>query len=177
MLTLYLFTPVTHPFFSPLSPPALPCGFLSHTGSVMVLQWRENDLGDHLKPIMAALQPPRNSVTDGDLVFIAGVIGNTQKHSCARAHTHTYTHTHHEEIQRNTLKCTHVSHSCVYTQGQTSHTHGHICIGLTGSRKGACSLSACCAFSDAACVSIKQLCHGMTNKAHVWPERHVWVVS
>ncbi|KAI9547578.1 hypothetical protein NQZ68_014844 [Dissostichus eleginoides] len=34
----------------------------------MALQQREKDLGDHLKPIMAALQPPRNSVTDGDLI-------------------------------------------------------------------------------------------------------------
>lgn len=46
---------------------------------------------------MAALQPPRNSVTDGDLVFIAGVIGNTQTHththaSNTRAHTHTHAH-------------------------------------------------------------------------------------
>ncbi len=90
VLALYLFTPVTHLFF-PLSTSLSPAA-CSHTQAVW---WRcssrEKDLGDHLKPIMAALQPPRNSVTDGDLVFIAGVIGNTQTHT----HTHTRnTHTH-----------------------------------------------------------------------------------
>lgn len=82
LLAQYLFTPVTHLFFSlalslPLSGLLSPAAF-SHT---QTLQRGEKDLGDHLKPIMAALQPPRNSVTDGDLVFIAGVIGNTQRHT------------------------------------------------------------------------------------------------
>lgn len=79
LLAQYLFTPVTHLFFffSCLSNWLSPAAF-SHT---QALQQREKDLGDHLKPIMAALQPPRNSVTDGDLVFIAGVIGNTQTHT------------------------------------------------------------------------------------------------
>lgn len=96
VLPLYLFTPVTLLFSSsPSLHLALPCGFLSHTASVMVLQPREKDLGDHLKPIMAALQPPRNSVTDGDLVFIAGVIGNTQ----------TRTHSTRKYKEIDTFKC------------------------------------------------------------------------
>lgn len=53
----------------------------------------------------------------------------------------------------------------------------HTCTGLTGSRKGARSLSACltCRQSDTASVRIKDLCHGKTNKAQGWPERHVYV--
>ncbi len=90
-------------FFFPLSTSLFPAAF-SHT---QAMWWRcsrerEKDLGDHLKPIMAVLQPPRNSVTDGDLVFIAGVIGNTQTHT----HTHTHnTHTHRtqESTKKETL--------------------------------------------------------------------------
>lgn len=79
------------------------------------LQRREKDLGDHLKPIMAALQPPRNSVTDGDLVFIAGVIGSACAHSHAHARTHTPTHTH-KEMQKKKISTfrfqrTRISHS------------------------------------------------------------------
>lgn len=127
VLTPYLFTPVTHLFFPLSLDLALPCGFLSHTGGAMALQQREKDLGDHLKPIMAALQPPRNSVTDGDLVFIAGVIGNTQTHTHTRnthMHTHTYTSTY-KEI--DTFKCTHIRHSLCLHSGidiTLIHTHG-----------------------------------------------------
>lgn len=85
VLAQYLFTPVTHLFFFSLSNSLSPAAF-SHT---QALQQREKDLGDHLKIIMAALQPPRNSVTDGDLVFIAGVNGDTQM-----------THTHKEESKK-----------------------------------------------------------------------------
>lgn len=135
----------------------------------MALQQREKDLGDHLKPIMAPLQPPRNSVTDGDLVFIAGVIGNTQTH-IPRAHTHNTRM--YKEID------THIRHSlCLYSGIDITHTHRHACTGLTGSRKSVHFLSACLSWSqsDSASVWIKKLCHGKANKAQGWPERHVCV--
>lgn len=105
---------------------------------------------------MAALQPPRNTVTDGDLVFIAGVIGNTQTHT----HTHktrkykaidsfwTRAHTHTHKTQ------------FVFVLGERRDTHART--GLTGCGEGArCPRS----HSMRPVLRIKGLCHGKTNKA------------
>lgn len=84
-----LFIPVLYPylllnchssFFPSLVRSAL--RLFSHTQAVWRRCCKRRNLGDHLKPIRVVQQPPKDSVTDGALVFIAGVIGNT--------HTHTY---------------------------------------------------------------------------------------
>lgn len=80
---------------------------------------------------MAALQPPRNSVTDGDLVFIAGVIGNTQ--------THTYSHNMRKYKEMDAFKCAHTALSlCLHSGIEITHAQAS-----QAAEKGAPSLSAC----------------------------------
>lgn len=90
-LKFFLFIPVLSPylllnchssFFPSLVHSAL--RLFSHTQAVWRCCCERRNLGDHLKPIRVVQQPPKDSVTDGALVFIAGVIGNT----------HTLSHTH-----------------------------------------------------------------------------------
>lgn len=80
----FLFIPVLSPylllnchssFFPSLVRSAL--RLFSHTQCCC----ERRNLGDHLKPIRVVQQPPKDSVTDGALVFIAGVIGNTHTHT------------------------------------------------------------------------------------------------
>lgn len=133
-LTRYLSTAVTH-----LSPPSLslsPAAF-SHT---QALQHREKDLGDHLKPIMAALQPPRNSVTDGDLVFIAGVIGSACTHArpCAYTYTHTKGNTKAKDLNVSVWMYTHKSQFVfILKSRRCSYGGAHNAAGLTGCGGGA----------------------------------------
>lgn len=135
-LTRYLSTAVTH-----LSPPSLslsPAAF-SHT---QALQHREKDLGDHLKPIMAALQPPRNSVTDGDLVFIAGVIGSACTHARPCTYTHAYTHTKGntkaKDLNVSVWMYTHKSQFVFIVRSwRCSYRGAHNAAGLTGTEGGA----------------------------------------
>lgn len=91
-LKFFLFIPVLSPylllnchssFFPSLVHSAL--RLFSHTQAVWRCCCERRNLGDHLKPIRVVQQPPKDSVTDGALVFIAGVIGNTHTHS----HIHT----------------------------------------------------------------------------------------
>lgn len=86
---LSLFIPVPYPYlllnchsslFSSLVRSAL--WLFSHTQAVWRRCCERRNLGDHLKPIRVVQQPPKDSVTDGALVFIARVIGNTHTHTC-----------------------------------------------------------------------------------------------
>lgn len=122
---------------------------------------------------MAALQPPRNSVTDGDPVFIAGVIGNT--------HTHTHTHTSkYKEI--DTFKCTHIRQSlCLHsvmdmtlTRAQASQAGGkvhtpsvHVCLaGQKGLSR--CMNQRALSWEDAHCSGMAaEACLCLPHSTHI----------